>query len=252
MAALLPGDAQAQAQLEKYTTELLQLNLGIAATSDEFHDLKIASLDALENGLAQGIDDSVTGAKSLSEAWALAAESILHSIQRVISQLLAQIAVQRIAKALGLFDGSAGDDGSGALIDAIVAQGVPGISVIGGKAAGGVIRGPGTGTSDSILARVSNGEGFLTARTVQRIGESGVNALNAGNALVVRRFAEGGVVGATTLSGAAGGIHGRLDGQISLAPGLIGDFLRSPEGVDIQITNLHANRNRVRSIVGTS
>jgi hypothetical protein len=63
-----------------------------------------------------------------------------------------------------------------------------------GKAEGGVIRGPGTGTSDSILARldsgglirVSNGEGIVTADGMGRIGVSGLDRINKG-------FADGGV-----------------------------------------------------------
>ncbi|WP_177329769.1 phage tail tape measure protein [Pseudomonas sp. 21] len=57
-------------------------------------------------------------------------------------------------------------------------------------ATGGVLRGPGTGTSDSILARLSNGEGILTARAVRHYGPDVVHALNG---LRLPRFAEGGV-----------------------------------------------------------
>ena len=39
-----------------------------------------------------------------------------------------------------------------------------------GRATGGAIYGPGTGTSDSILARLSTGEHVWTAREVQRVG----------------------------------------------------------------------------------
>lgn len=57
-------------------------------------------------------------------------------------------------------------------------------------ATGGILRGPGTGTSDSILARLSNGEGILTAKAVRHYGPSAVHALNA---LRLPKFAEGGV-----------------------------------------------------------
>lgn len=76
-------------------------------------------------------------------------------------------------------------------------------------AGGGMISGPGTGTSDSILARVSNGEGILTAATVQRIGGApAIEALNNGAAVhSMARFASGGTVGAATgaVSGSGGG-----------------------------------------------
>lgn len=59
-------------------------------------------------------------------------------------------------------------------------------------ATGGHIRGPGTGTSDSILARVSNGEFVMRAEAVKNWGLSFMSALNAG---MVPAFAEGGAVG---------------------------------------------------------
>lgn len=59
-------------------------------------------------------------------------------------------------------------------------------------ATGGILRGPGTGTSDSILARLSNGEGVVNARAVQHYGAELIHQLNG---LRVPRFATGGVMG---------------------------------------------------------
>lgn len=58
-------------------------------------------------------------------------------------------------------------------------------------ATGGILRGPGTPTSDSIWARLSNGEGILNARAVSYYGPDLVHALNRLN---VPRFATGGVM----------------------------------------------------------
>lgn len=59
-------------------------------------------------------------------------------------------------------------------------------------ATGGIIRGPGTGTSDSIMTRLSNGEGVLNARAVEYWGSGLVHQLNR---LQMPKFADGGVVG---------------------------------------------------------
>lgn len=59
------------------------------------------------------------------------------------------------------------------------------------KATGGLITGPGTGTSDSILARLSNGEFIMRAAAVQRWGVDRLAALNAGR---LPQFAGGGLV----------------------------------------------------------
>ncbi|AKF14519.1 tape measure protein [Mycobacterium phage Cambiare] len=93
----------------------------------------------------------------------------------------------------GIFDKI--KNGVGNIVDKL--RSIPGIgSLIPGAAGGGqapgfaggsagvsstgVISGPGTGTSDSILARVSNGEGIVTADAMQKGGAPIVAALNAG------------------------------------------------------------------------
>ncbi|WP_375738076.1 phage tail tape measure protein [Pseudomonas boanensis] len=79
---------------------------------------------------------------------------------------------------------------AGDIVDGAAGPAVP------GYATGGVVSGPGTGTSDSIWARISNGEGILTARAVQHYGPELVYQLNR---LRVPKFAEGGVMGARNL-----------------------------------------------------
>lgn len=59
-------------------------------------------------------------------------------------------------------------------------------------ARGGILRGRGTGTSDSNLAWLSNGEGILNARAVQHYGADLVHRLNR---LSLPRYATGGVHG---------------------------------------------------------
>ena len=51
-----------------------------------------------------------------------------------------------------------------------------------GFARGGAVRGPGTGTSNSISAWLSNGEFVVRAAAVRRLGLSSMNALNRGHA----------------------------------------------------------------------
>jgi len=77
------------------------------------------------------------------------------------------------------------------------------------RASGGMIRGPGSGTSDSILARLSNGEFVMRAAAVSKWGPRFMAALNsmqnpfgyAGGGLVRPRFAAGGMVTARTADG---------------------------------------------------
>lgn len=83
-------------------------------------------------------------------------------------------------------------------------------SDIEGFATGGAIRGPGTGTSDSILARLSNGEYVVRAAAVRKYGK---NMLDRLNGMSLPKYADGGLVG--NIQPASGGtpLHLTLDGQ---------------------------------------
>lgn len=59
------------------------------------------------------------------------------------------------------------------------------------NAEGGAIRGPGSGTSDSILSFLSNGEYVVKASSVSKYGVAYLDALNNGK---VQKFANGGLV----------------------------------------------------------
>ena len=89
---------------------------------------------------------------------------------------------------------------------------------IGGFASGGYIRGRGTGTSDSILARLSNGEFVVRARAVDHWGPRFLHALNnlqnpfghyatGGLVRTTPRFASGGMVTARTGDGMTVNLH---------------------------------------------
>ncbi len=73
--------------------------------------------------------------------------------------------------------------------------------VPGGYATGGHVRGPGTGTSDSILARLSNNEFVLRAKAVKKYGLGYLNSLNN---LSLPKFAQGGLVGNAAIADAGG------------------------------------------------
>lgn len=60
-------------------------------------------------------------------------------------------------------------------------------------ATGGYISGPGTGTSDSIPAYLSNGEYVINAAAVRKLGRRHLDMLNSG--IPIPRFADGGMVG---------------------------------------------------------
>jgi TP901 family phage tail tape measure protein len=62
-------------------------------------------------------------------------------------------------------------------------------------ARGGIVKGPGTSTSDSIPARLSNGEAVLNKRAVDALGTQFIHAANRGS---MKSFAVGGLVNRST------------------------------------------------------
>jgi hypothetical protein len=100
-----------------------------------------------------------------------------------------------------------------AVSSAISAGGATGFGP-GGFAAGGLVRGPGTGTSDSVPAWLSQGEFVMRTAAVRHWGTDFLSALNGLNAPLVPRsrgFAAGGLVGAA--AGGGGTVVLNLDGQ---------------------------------------
>lgn len=79
-----------------------------------------------------------------------------------------------------------------------------------GYATGGFIRGPGTTTSDSILARLSRGEYVLKADAVRKYGLDFINQLNAGR---LPGFAAGGLVQAPAGGSAGTPVNLNLGGR---------------------------------------
>jgi len=107
------------------------------------------------------------------------------------------------------------------------------------KAGGGLIYGPGTGTSDSIPAMVSRGEyimpaarvaqpGMLTMLQAMRDGESVIRQNLATQIYPMRGYADGGLVDGPGPAAAGATVGGQI--QIGLDDGLVLRALQSPEG----------------------
>lgn len=97
-----------------------------------------------------------------------------------------------------------------------------------GFASGGYISGPGSGTSDSIPAMLSNGEYVINARAVSRVGAPLLDAINQGRSL--RHFSGGGLV-----NGSGSGIVLKAGGRVqfnvsALDASSFTDFLRNGGG----------------------
>ena len=141
----------------------------------------ISKIQQTSNQLAKdfsgAITDWITGAKSFGDAM----KSVL---QQLISQLIQAALYATIVAACTGGGGGFAARWKGAFGNAF--------------ASGGSVDGPGTGTSDSIPAMLSNGEYVLNAQAVDRLGVPFLNGLNTGR---LRGFASGGLVGSGGVAG---------------------------------------------------
>lgn len=109
-------------------------------------------------------------------------------------------------------------------------------------AGGGILRGPGTGTSDSMLAWLSNGEGILTARAVQHYGAGLVHQINR---LQLPRFATGGIAergfSLSAIPPLAPELQAQLDGHNFPDLGYVALDLGGSQPIDIYTSPAGAN-----------
>jgi len=193
---------------------------------------------AVKDGFVSMFEAIGSGAKTAREAFSDFARSVLASIQR--------IAAQRMAESLfgGLFGGGGG---SGTSLIGQAASWLFGV----GMATGGLVRGPGTSTSDSIPARLSAGEYVINAAAVRSVGVAflnGVNGLSSGpqwqgGALAL---AAGGLVPQVQVQ-AAQPAQQALRIVNAVDPGLTHDHLQTPAGERVIVNIITRNARAIRS-----
>lgn len=120
------------------------------------------------------ITDIITGQKSAKEAFGDFLKNLLKNAAQIVSRW---VGVYLMYMAFGLGDSKAAAKAANATMF--------------GLATGGYVSGPGTGTSDSIPVRLSNGEYVMSAAAVNRIGTPLLDAMNRGDAV---HYAGGGLV----------------------------------------------------------
>ncbi|MFC1025391.1 tape measure protein [Pasteurella multocida] len=155
------------AQGEQARNMLEQMKLKIVELKSAGNDLEKAFKDGLTQGIQSSLMGLAQGTMTLRDAIKNLALTIVNSMAQIAAQQLAMQATSAIG---GLF---------GAVGGTVTA------------ATGGYITGPGTGTSDSIPARLSNGEYVIRAASVSRYGVDFLHAINRGQ---LRKYSTGGLV----------------------------------------------------------
>lgn len=148
--------------LQKYDEEQQKINT-------------ISKIQQTSNQLAKDFSGAITD-------WITGAQSFGDAMKSILKQLIAQL-IQAAIYATIVAACTGGGSGFAARWSSAFGKAF---------ASGGSVAGPGTGTSDSIPAMLSNGEYVLNAQAVDRLGVPFLNGLNTGR---LRGFASGGLVG---------------------------------------------------------
>lgn len=211
--------------LQKYDEEQQKINT-------------ISKIQQTSNQLAKdfsgAITDWITGAQSFGDA-------MKNILQQLIAQLIQAAIYATIVAACTGGGGGFAARWKGAFGNAF--------------ASGGAVAGPGTGTSDSVPAMLSNGEYVLNAQAVDRLGVPFLNGLNTGR---LRGFASGGLVGSGGVAGykAERGSNGGQVQSVNLSMNVsamdassFGDFLNRG-GLDVVRQALYDNNRNFAGKAG--
>lgn len=201
-----------------------QMMLNASSWSDYMQTVMMQTAQTMQDTLAEGITNWIMQAKSLSEVFSNLAKTILQQlIQGALKKWISSLGIIRTlndaadkaeaasaaAQTSAIMTKAAAQArlaaatmisampftayGAGAIVAGQMDIASTGASVL-KKAKGGAIIGPGTSTSDSIPALLSNGEYVINADAAAQIGRTTLDALNSGH---YPAFADGGNVGSS-------------------------------------------------------
>lgn len=175
------GKAKAN-KADSYEEKVRLMNEALQKYDEEQQKINtISKIQQTSNQLAKDFSGAITD-------WITGAQSFGDAMKSILKQLIAQL-IQAAIYATIVAACTGGGGGFAARWSKAFGKGL---------ATGGSVDGPGTGTSDSIPAMLSNGEYVLNAQAVDRLGVPFLNGLNTGR---LRGFASGGLVGSGGVAG---------------------------------------------------
>lgn len=205
---------------KKPTTDVQADKPATAATNvkkldDSLKTLQKTLKDSAFQGFITFFDQLIDGTKSAKDAFGDMVKSILKDLAKMASQQL----TESLFTAMNI--------------------------TTSGHAEGGYIVGPGSGTSDSIVARLSNGEYVMPAHAVQKYGVAFFESLRGGfspssiEPNMTGRFASGGFVGVM------GGGGNQVTVPVSIlgtqgSPALAGNLRREIESTVVRVLQNHS------------
>ena len=201
--------------------------------ADQWHKRLEQYAESVGKNMGNAMTEWIMGEKTASQALAEFAKDLIRNAVQLMAQW---VGVYTMLMAFGLANPHMAAQGA--------TKAVLGVDLK--KAAtGGYISGPGTGTSDSIPAMLSNGEYVIRSAAVNMIGRPALDALNAGR---VPEFSGGGSVDDTIAAATGGGDSITLQVSTMDAASFAGFLDRG--GLDKIKQALEAENRRFRSASG--
>lgn len=177
-----PQDVQIAEQLKGLYPNVSDALNSVEASAMRTNEAMRSVGSTMSSSLTTGLADILDGTKSVSAGFADMAKSIVRALEEaMIKMLIVQPIMRSLGGTLGFSEG-----------------GLVGGTAPVAKADGGYIAGPGSGTSDSIPVRLSNGEFVVRASAVAK-HRAVLEAINSDR---IPRFADGGLVGGAGNGGA--------------------------------------------------
>ena len=226
IAAANPFDVEAQNRVAEFGAKVREVETAVEAVDSTLQQVAVTAKDALKDALVDALTSGLQEARNLLDALRNVALAVVQAVQQLLALKLAESIVSAIP----------GFSGGGPVR----------------RATGGVVSGPGTGTSDSVPALLSHGEYVVRAAVVQQPGMlAALDAVNRGIATPalagprgVRRFADGGFVSGAGVAGPDVNVN------IGLEEGLVARQIESPQGSRAVVRVLAKNRRAAGSALG--
>ncbi|MBB2767292.1 UNVERIFIED_ORG: methyl-accepting chemotaxis protein [Rhizobium esperanzae] len=149
------------------TTALQTVQTAVAEGGAALGDALVTPFEAMANRIKDILERMTTTVQSQFDAMLASVRSAVSQLQSAVAQL-ESLAARAEAAASRARSASAGS-----------ADGLATGGLVGRFAGGGRVSGPGTGTSDSILARLSNGEFVIRKAAVDKYGSEFLAVLNS-------------------------------------------------------------------------
>jgi hypothetical protein len=241
--ALALGDEESIAKAEAFAEAIRGIEQSVRSATDSMLQIRDAGLDGLEEGV-NDVLMNLEEFETVEDVFKSLARTVAQSLRQIISEMIAAAIRAAVLRAiLGSFapSSSTGSSAAGSMTST-----APGVTV----ATGGHIHGPGTATSDSIPARLSDGEFVVRTRAVQQPGVLPfLHYLNRNMRFPeARRFAEGGLVGRAAPVSGPGQSGARFRIMNVLNPQMMLDSLDTPEGEEVVWNIIERQPGRARRI----